>query len=150
MGRSLPVRGSSSHFLHANDYLRRQLGSRGSSDSSEYPLAALILLPAFASVQLGMMTVIAAMIVDQQVQARESDQNLQHMMHEEELADSYSLLEAVFKDIDSDGSGELDTKELIEAFKHQHDFREIMQVLDITEEICVLLWRFLILTARGR
>ena len=116
----------------------------------KYPLAALILLPSFASVQLGMMNVIAAVIVDQQVQARESDQNLQHMMHEEELADSYSLLEAVFKEIDSDGSGELDTKEFVEAFKHQHDFREIMQVLDITEEICVVLWRFLILTARGR
>lgn len=70
-----------------------------------YPAAYCILIPAFISLQLGLMNVVAAVIVDRQAQARLEDDKLQYQIRTEELTHSYSKLKDLFATMDEDDSG---------------------------------------------
>eukprot|EP00929_Paragymnodinium_shiwhaense_P043880 TRINITY_DN22531_c0_g1_i5.p1 TRINITY_DN22531_c0_g1~~TRINITY_DN22531_c0_g1_i5.p1 ORF type:complete len:775 (+),score=90.99 TRINITY_DN22531_c0_g1_i5:80-2404(+) len=98
------------------------------------PSSALIIIPAYICVQLGLVNVIAAVIVDRQASAREDDASLQHIHHLEELDTSFIKLASIFDRADSDGSGVLDQSEIIEAFDSDENFRQMLEVLDITRD----------------
>jgi len=97
-------------------------------------VAAPIILGAFLSVQLGLVNVIAAVIVDRQAQAREDDQKLLHRIQEEELHASYKRLMHVFGTMDEDGSGCLTLQELLDSYDKHPAFREILDLMDIAKQ----------------
>eukprot|EP00927_Polykrikos_kofoidii_P040121 TRINITY_DN3434_c0_g1_i3.p1 TRINITY_DN3434_c0_g1~~TRINITY_DN3434_c0_g1_i3.p1 ORF type:complete len:774 (+),score=103.52 TRINITY_DN3434_c0_g1_i3:319-2322(+) len=99
-----------------------------------HPETALILIPAFISVQLGLVNVIAAVIVDRQTQARVSDDNLLHQIHNEELQRSYKRLHTLFESLDQDNGGSLTLEELISNYDTNAEFRSMLDMLDIQRE----------------
>eukprot|EP00927_Polykrikos_kofoidii_P037279 TRINITY_DN31403_c0_g1_i1.p1 TRINITY_DN31403_c0_g1~~TRINITY_DN31403_c0_g1_i1.p1 ORF type:complete len:859 (+),score=116.74 TRINITY_DN31403_c0_g1_i1:35-2611(+) len=96
-----------------------------------YPGTAAILVPTFISVQLGLVNVIAAVIVDRQTQARVNDENLSRALHEEELQRSYKRHRLLFELIDVDGGGSLTLDEMIAAYDAVPEFRDMLNLLDI-------------------
>eukprot|EP00929_Paragymnodinium_shiwhaense_P028961 TRINITY_DN16702_c0_g1_i2.p1 TRINITY_DN16702_c0_g1~~TRINITY_DN16702_c0_g1_i2.p1 ORF type:complete len:572 (-),score=74.08 TRINITY_DN16702_c0_g1_i2:57-1772(-) len=98
------------------------------------PESALVLIPAYICVQLGLVNVIAAVIVDRQSAAREADAVLQHLHHCEALDSSFTRLSAVFERLDADKSGELGAEEIVHAFETDAEFRQMLQVLDIDRD----------------
>lgn len=109
----------------------------------EYPLAALIIIPVFISVQLGLVNVVAAVIVDRQAQARVDDESLTHIEHFEELNRSYSRLQAMFQKMDVDGGGSLSLRELIDSYDEREDFRTMLEMMDITKDDLPLVFNIL-------
>eukprot|EP00929_Paragymnodinium_shiwhaense_P052559 TRINITY_DN26326_c0_g1_i6.p1 TRINITY_DN26326_c0_g1~~TRINITY_DN26326_c0_g1_i6.p1 ORF type:complete len:686 (+),score=118.00 TRINITY_DN26326_c0_g1_i6:71-2128(+) len=99
-----------------------------------HPQSAFIIIPAYICVQLGLVNVIAAVIVDRQASAREDDSSLQHIHHLEELDASFVRLASIFDRADQDGSGVLDQAEIVEAFDQDVNFRQMLEVLDITRD----------------
>eukprot|EP00929_Paragymnodinium_shiwhaense_P064452 TRINITY_DN32275_c0_g2_i2.p1 TRINITY_DN32275_c0_g2~~TRINITY_DN32275_c0_g2_i2.p1 ORF type:complete len:722 (-),score=133.39 TRINITY_DN32275_c0_g2_i2:269-2434(-) len=96
------------------------------------PMSALVLLPAYISVQLGLVNVIAAVIVDRQTAAREEDSDLQHVRRVEEWEQSLFQLSNLFQRLDLDGNGTLTKAEITHAFENDLEFRQMLEVLDIT------------------
>lgn len=97
------------------------------------PWAAIIIMGAFISLELGLMNVIAAVIVDRQSQARQDDEELLRTVQKEELESSYKRLQTLFELMDEDGSGSLSHEELLESYQTHDDFREILHLMDINE-----------------
>eukprot|EP00927_Polykrikos_kofoidii_P044051 TRINITY_DN3812_c0_g1_i1.p1 TRINITY_DN3812_c0_g1~~TRINITY_DN3812_c0_g1_i1.p1 ORF type:complete len:693 (-),score=102.59 TRINITY_DN3812_c0_g1_i1:114-2099(-) len=98
---------------------------------TKFPSTSLILIPAFISVQLGVVNVIAAVILDRQTQARQNDDQLAHQVHQEELAKSYQKLRELFESLDEDGGGSLTLAELANQYQTNVNFRAMLDVLDI-------------------
>eukprot|EP00927_Polykrikos_kofoidii_P032535 TRINITY_DN2768_c0_g1_i6.p1 TRINITY_DN2768_c0_g1~~TRINITY_DN2768_c0_g1_i6.p1 ORF type:complete len:639 (+),score=70.43 TRINITY_DN2768_c0_g1_i6:112-2028(+) len=96
-----------------------------------FPLSGLILLPAFVSISLGLVNVVAAVIVDRQTQARVNDDQLLHMMHQEDLLQSYGKLRSLFESLDADQGGSLTLAELEDNYETNDEFRFMLDVLDI-------------------
>jgi len=95
------------------------------------PWTALILLPALLCLELGLLNVVAAVIVDRQAQARQDDEKFLHQMREEDLKKSYGRLKALFSSMDDDGSGSLTLEEMIDSYKSHAEFKELMELMDI-------------------
>eukprot|EP00927_Polykrikos_kofoidii_P047040 TRINITY_DN41130_c0_g1_i1.p1 TRINITY_DN41130_c0_g1~~TRINITY_DN41130_c0_g1_i1.p1 ORF type:complete len:659 (+),score=77.67 TRINITY_DN41130_c0_g1_i1:155-2131(+) len=95
------------------------------------PLTALIIIPAFVSVQLGLVNVIAAVLVDRLSEARSSDDYFLYQVHQEELEKSYRQLEGLFKRLDADSGGSLTLDELVASYDSNQEFRAMLNVLDI-------------------
>merc|ERR1719211_313653 len=85
----------------------------------------------FITVNLGLVNVIAAVIVDRQSQARLDDEELVQMVHQEQLKASYSNLKRLFSEMDADASGVLSRTEIIESYHTQGAFRELLNSMDI-------------------
>jgi len=105
-------------------------------DSSTIP----ILLGVFLTVELALMNVITAVVVDRQAQAREDDKGLQHLLKHEREQASFKELEALFQEMDVDGGGGLCLEEMIEAYDHSIDFQKMLQWQDITRNDLPLLF----------
>jgi len=95
--------------------------------------ALLIIISVFITVELGLVNVIAAVLVDRQQQARVDDESLIHLEHEEELQRSYKTLQELFKKMDEDGGGCLSLDELMVSFDDNNEFREMLEMLDINK-----------------
>eukprot|EP00927_Polykrikos_kofoidii_P007780 TRINITY_DN1319_c0_g1_i10.p1 TRINITY_DN1319_c0_g1~~TRINITY_DN1319_c0_g1_i10.p1 ORF type:complete len:616 (-),score=87.09 TRINITY_DN1319_c0_g1_i10:88-1722(-) len=96
-----------------------------------FPMAGLILIPAFISVELGLVNVIVAVIVDRQSAARENDEQLTFMVHQEGLKTSFEKLRTLFKSLDDDGGRTLTLDELQRSYETNREFRSLLNVLDI-------------------
>jgi len=107
------------------------------------PWTALIIIPALLSLELGLLNVVAAVIVDRQAQARQDDEKFLHQMREEELKKSYGRLQALFTSMDDDGSGSLTLEELIESYRTHSEFKELMELMDITEDDLPIVFQIL-------
>jgi len=97
-------------------------------------VAFFILIPAFLSLQLGLLNVVAAVIVDRQAQARLDDEKLQHTMQDEELHRSYGKLKTLFALMDDDDSGALTVDELVSSYETNDDFRNVLDMMGIGQE----------------
>jgi len=95
------------------------------------PWTALIVMGCFITVNLGLLNVIAAVIVDRQSQARLDDEELVQMIHQEQLQQSYSNLRRLFANMDADGSGVLSRDELLESYHTQGSFKELLDLMDV-------------------
>jgi len=106
-----------------------------------HPLTAFVLVPVFVLVQLGLMNVIVAVVVDRQTAARDEDRALQQTMKEEQQAASYKQLLKLCNQIDSDGDGMITAEELytnpdlVELLHYmevqKRDLPLIFQIIDI-------------------
>merc|ERR1712232_1042300 len=95
---------------------------------------APILLAASCTVQLGLLNLIVAIIVDRAAGAREEDLELQQTLKEEELEKSCTRLKELFALMDSDGSLSLDVDEFKKSYDDFAEFRDILRLMDITKD----------------
>jgi len=108
-----------------------------------YPTTALIIIPAFLTVELGLVNVIAAVIVDRQQQARVQDETFMYAEHSEILKLSYSRLKYLFNTIDQDGGGSLTQEELMYSYNHCEEFRELLDMMDLTAKDVPILFKII-------
>lgn len=95
---------------------------------------ALIIISAFVILELGLLNVIVAVVVDRQAQAREEDKELQHTLKQEQARASYKELITLFQSMDDDGSGSLSLEELREAYGKFQEFGNILRSVDVSVE----------------
>lgn len=100
----------------------------------EQPWTGIVIISAFITVELGLLNVIVAVVVDRQAQAREEDKALQFTMKEEQAKVAHKELVSLFKTMDDDGSGTLTLEELESSFDEYVEFREMLRVVDISRE----------------
>eukprot|EP00927_Polykrikos_kofoidii_P001086 TRINITY_DN10396_c0_g2_i1.p1 TRINITY_DN10396_c0_g2~~TRINITY_DN10396_c0_g2_i1.p1 ORF type:complete len:733 (-),score=76.41 TRINITY_DN10396_c0_g2_i1:335-2260(-) len=108
-----------------------------------FPASAFILIPAVISVQLGLVNVIAAVIVDRQTQARVEDESLTHAVRKEELHRSYRQLQSLFVKMDDDRGGSLSLDEILVSYDEVSEFRDMMDLLDIQRHDLPLVFKIL-------
>eukprot|EP00927_Polykrikos_kofoidii_P006695 TRINITY_DN12706_c0_g1_i3.p1 TRINITY_DN12706_c0_g1~~TRINITY_DN12706_c0_g1_i3.p1 ORF type:complete len:701 (-),score=93.68 TRINITY_DN12706_c0_g1_i3:155-2221(-) len=99
-----------------------------------FPATGLILILTFISVQLGLVNVIAAVIVDRQTQSRVDDESLTHAVHQEELVRSYQKLQSLFTKLDRDRGGSLSLQEILVSYDTVEEFRHMLELLDIQKQ----------------
>jgi len=100
----------------------------------EFPMTTFLFVPALLSLQIGLLNVVAAVIVDRQAQARQEDEKLQHALHQEALMGSYGRLANLFMAIDKDGNGSMSLDELLQCYRKEPELREIFELMDVSEE----------------
>jgi len=101
---------------------------------THHPLTSVIILPAYVTVQLGLINVVAASIVDRMAQARSMDDVLSHLESKDLLEKSYKRLKSMFMDMDTDGNGMISIDELVDGYGRGSAFREVMDLMDIHNE----------------
>lgn len=95
------------------------------------PLSAVFFGIMFISLEITLMNVILATVVDSANQARTEDLNSK--------AAKVKLIE-LCACLDDDGSGELTFEELVEGFRSNRDFKRQMTRMDINENDCRTVW----------
>lgn len=98
------------------------------------PWTGFIIISVLLSMQLGLMNLIVAIIVDRAAEVREQDSDLMHIIKQEELHQSFLRLVQIFDSIDVDGSGTLTLQECQEAYATHPEFAQMFQVMDISAE----------------
>lgn len=99
-----------------------------------HPWTGVVLLSALVTIELGLLNVIVAVVVDRQAQAREEDKELQATLKDEQAKSSYKELVSMFRNMDLDQSGTLTLEELVTSYDGYAEFREMLRVVDITRE----------------
>lgn len=107
------------------------------------PTSAFVLLGSLLMVQLGLLNLIVAVIVDRAQAARENDEELMYTEKQETLEASYKRLKALFNRMDADGGGTLSLVELQESYQEHAAFREILDLMDIRERDLELVFNIL-------
>lgn len=104
-----------------------------------YPGTCVVILGSLFSVQLGLLNLIVAIIVEGAAQARLEDDDLIDTMRQEEFVRSMQRLMKVFDSIDLDNSGTLTKDEILLAYEVNADFFAILQSMDInTDDIALV------------
>eukprot|EP00928_Gymnodinium_smaydae_P089154 TRINITY_DN73155_c0_g1_i1.p1 TRINITY_DN73155_c0_g1~~TRINITY_DN73155_c0_g1_i1.p1 ORF type:complete len:667 (-),score=122.74 TRINITY_DN73155_c0_g1_i1:97-2097(-) len=98
------------------------------------PPCTIILFIAFIVLNLLLMNVVAAVMVDKQTQARESDEEFQKSLKEDELKRSHKRLNQLFQNMDKDGGGALTFEEMLASYRAEPEFRQILSLMDIDED----------------
>lgn len=88
-----------------------------------------LVLPVFVIVQLGLVNVISAVIIDRQFIAREKNRELKHALLMSGQAEDQQYLKHLFGLIDADGSNQVSELELSNAYEINQEFREGMDLL---------------------
>jgi len=78
-----------------------------------------------------MLNTIAAVIVDRQGQAREHDQEYMLILQNEDIKESYNYLQELFTELDTDGDGQMDLRELLSFYDRKDEFKDILNRMDI-------------------
>eukprot|EP00928_Gymnodinium_smaydae_P056144 TRINITY_DN39573_c0_g1_i1.p1 TRINITY_DN39573_c0_g1~~TRINITY_DN39573_c0_g1_i1.p1 ORF type:complete len:681 (+),score=79.33 TRINITY_DN39573_c0_g1_i1:262-2043(+) len=101
---------------------------------SKHPWTSIPITIVFATVELGLLNVIIAVVVDRQMQARQDDTELMHAMKLENESQNFKELQAMFHSVDGDGNGKLTFEELEEAYESKPAFRAALDLIDIRKE----------------
>eukprot|EP00927_Polykrikos_kofoidii_P022926 TRINITY_DN21265_c0_g2_i1.p1 TRINITY_DN21265_c0_g2~~TRINITY_DN21265_c0_g2_i1.p1 ORF type:complete len:681 (-),score=107.41 TRINITY_DN21265_c0_g2_i1:247-2238(-) len=104
---------------------------------------AFIIVTAFLVVELGLLNVVVAVVVDRQAQAREEDKALQYAMKKEQSDASYRHLINLFKSMDDDNSGTLTLNELEESFAEHVEFQDMLRFMDICGDDLPIVFRMM-------
>lgn len=113
------------------------------------PWTSVVIFGVFLSLELGLVNVIAAVMVDGQAQARAADEQLLHAVRKEKLAASYSRLRNLFASMDEDGSGSLTLPEMLDSYDKSDQFREILELMDIGREDMALVFEIMDVDGSG-
>lgn len=108
-----------------------------------YPLSIAYFLASFVSVNLGIMNLIVAVIVDRAQQAREDDHQNQLKEKEINMVKAKTRLGEVFRRLDIDDSGTVTCDELVEGIETEAEFADILRLMDVSPEDLSLLFKVL-------
>lgn len=95
------------------------------------PWSSLIFLGVLATIQLGMMNLILAVIVERAHESREEDRYLQHLNKEEQYQESCAKLLGVCQELDTDNSGHVSKAELVKGAYDSLEFASLLKLMDI-------------------
>lgn len=109
----------------------------------EYPATSLVLMPALLSVQLGLMNLIIAVIVDKAAETHRNDDELLQTIRKEEFDAVSVRLVSVFSQLDTDESGSMTCKELMEGYDTSPKFAEILTLMDIGRDDLELVFQIM-------
>lgn len=111
--------------------------------SEEYPLTLVFFMGSFVSVNLGIMNLIVAVIVDRAHQAREED-DLQKLVEKDANFKMARLrMGEMFKRLDLDGSGSLTADELVDGIDNEPEFANLLRLMDVSSEDLALVFKVL-------
>jgi len=99
-----------------------------------HPWTLFIFLSVLVSVDLGLLNLVTAVIVDRAWEARQEDVQRQLQDRSDELDTAKKRLRKFFEEMDEDCSGTLTLKEILEGFDAHPDFQNAMKVMDITRD----------------
>eukprot|EP00929_Paragymnodinium_shiwhaense_P098760 TRINITY_DN60258_c0_g1_i1.p1 TRINITY_DN60258_c0_g1~~TRINITY_DN60258_c0_g1_i1.p1 ORF type:complete len:636 (-),score=143.80 TRINITY_DN60258_c0_g1_i1:162-2069(-) len=99
------------------------------------PMAAFIIMGAYCCVHMGLLNTIAAVLVDRQQQARLDDKHYMHILQSEELLNSLTGLQTIYREFQGQKEDDTatDLNELMKLWQHCAEFRTVMQNMDIHE-----------------
>jgi len=96
-----------------------------------YPLTIPFFVAVLFSVQLGLLNLILAVIVERAHEAREEDHQQKRRERHEMLEQSKKRLRRFFKVSDHDNNNTLSKQELIEGIANNEEFADVMNLLDL-------------------
>eukprot|EP00928_Gymnodinium_smaydae_P040324 TRINITY_DN27359_c0_g2_i1.p1 TRINITY_DN27359_c0_g2~~TRINITY_DN27359_c0_g2_i1.p1 ORF type:complete len:630 (-),score=149.68 TRINITY_DN27359_c0_g2_i1:211-2049(-) len=100
----------------------------------EQPFVVVILLPALLTVQLGLMNLVLAVIVDAAESARSDDVDYQLQTKKKEQTEAKEKLLDVCAQMDIDQGGSLSIQELYQGFEENQEFMQQLHLMDIGKE----------------
>lgn len=95
------------------------------------PGTVLIFLPAFVSINLGLLNLILTVIVDRAAEAREDDHHQMVADKEEQMKKAQAKLLKICKEMDDDDSGCLGLEEMEQGFRKNKEFAACLKLMDI-------------------
>lgn len=110
---------------------------------TQKPTTAFVLLGSLCMIQLGLLNLIVAVIVDRARCARESDEALVSTEKKQQLNASYKKLQGLFCMMDEDGSGALGLDEIHASYFKYAEFREVLDALDVRQKDLDLIFEIL-------
>lgn len=99
-----------------------------------HPWTVVIFAGVLGSVQLGLMNLILAVIVDRATDARQEDSYFQHLNKEEQYESYKKSMEKICADIDNDGSGMITKDELLSGVGESPEFTNLLKLMDISKD----------------
>eukprot|EP00747_Dinoflagellata_sp_TGD_P160463 gnl/TRDRNA2_/TRDRNA2_177985_c0_seq9.p1 gnl/TRDRNA2_/TRDRNA2_177985_c0~~gnl/TRDRNA2_/TRDRNA2_177985_c0_seq9.p1 ORF type:complete len:566 (+),score=129.13 gnl/TRDRNA2_/TRDRNA2_177985_c0_seq9:113-1810(+) len=115
----------------------------------ENPWAILFFMSVYFSVVLGMVNLVLAVIVEKALEAHQEDLNKEALAKEEEKKQASLHFVALCQEIDMDGSGSLSLAELLAGYDKIEEFRNTLQVMDISREDIVHMFKIMDKDASG-
>lgn len=107
------------------------------------PWIGLILIGALISVNLGMLNLILTVIVNAAQTAHDEDTERRLKEKKKDCERSKKKLLVMCREIDTDNNGEITLEELLQGLEENRGFREVLAMMDVTQEDMTLIWRFL-------
>jgi len=99
-----------------------------------HPWTSFIFLSVLVSVDLGLLNLITAVIVDRAWEARQEDIQRQLQDRSDELDTAKKRLRKFYSEMDEDSSGTLSLAEILGGYDENVDFQNAMKVMDITRD----------------
>merc|ERR1712039_695276 len=99
-----------------------------------YPLTLPIFVLIFVSVQLGMMNLILAAIVDRANQAHQDDERYLQRQRQHDFARARIRLLELCRSLDQDKAGSLSIDEIRKGFESSADFADSMRLMDVRQD----------------
>merc|ERR1719424_2163088 len=111
--------------------------------SEEAPLTWLFFVAVLVLIQLLMLNVILVAVLDSAQQARLENVEIIAKEREQEMHKFRKELIRLCKELDEDGNGSLSYIEIVDGFKNNHEFFDIMESMDILPEDIASVWGIL-------
>merc|ERR1719506_2797208 len=131
---------SFSSVMHANLTLFRTIiggdswGKIAIPVIEQYPWAALIFVGSLFTIQIGILNLVIAVLVDAAAESREHDVAARSLESEQAERIEKRSLERIFRQVDADGSGALSLDELLKGAEDVTEFQQKLRVMDIQGE----------------
>jgi voltage-gated sodium channel len=111
--------------------------------SEESPLAWAFFVMVLVLLQMLVMNVILAAVLDSATQARSENIEIIAKEREQEMKSFHGRLMKLCAELDEDGNGELAYQEVVDGFSNNEAFYEIMEAMDIFPEDIASVWGIL-------
>eukprot|EP00931_Biecheleriopsis_adriatica_P015851 TRINITY_DN11884_c0_g1_i7.p1 TRINITY_DN11884_c0_g1~~TRINITY_DN11884_c0_g1_i7.p1 ORF type:complete len:710 (-),score=108.15 TRINITY_DN11884_c0_g1_i7:141-2270(-) len=108
-----------------------------------YPATLLFFIPAFISIDLGLLNLILSVIVDKAQQAQADDVKFQLLHRQRAFDEAKKSLLGICMEIDEDGSGNLSLDELLRGYDEISSFRDQMDLFDLDKQDMSSLFKIL-------
>lgn len=110
---------------------------------NEAPITAVYFGLVFVSLNMALMNVVLASVVDSANQARASNTEYMNQVKADDRKAATANLMKVCEQLDVDKGGTLTKEEMMEGFEHNHDFQAAMADLDIEPKEMGVVWDIL-------
>jgi voltage-gated sodium channel len=116
----------------------------------KYPFSVLFFIGVFATITLGLMNIIMAVIVDRAADARREDEVIQLQEKKAKFMKIKRVLQCICEEMDHDQSGTLSLSELLLGVDHCESFAKYLATMDVTRSDLKLVFDYLDVGNTGR
>lgn len=108
-----------------------------------WPATAVLFVVALVTIQLGLLNLILAVIVERAVQARQDDSAIFLAERAQLFKSMKSRLVSMFNRIDKDGNGFLTEQEVLEGFRTDSNFADLFRTMGISQSEMAVVFQIL-------